>query len=125
MPWFFLRPSSDTRFNYKKWDGHLKIPSRQEIRFDIIILLTSEYPKVFPRAFADKNIVNYCGGNIYLNNTWEEGDRTFVMICHDHMKEQAAWDPHLSIAHFFIREIWYWWNAKQDTIIRLWDKEKI
>ncbi|MHA2294708.1 MAG: hypothetical protein ACXAEU_25140 [Candidatus Hodarchaeales archaeon] len=123
-PWFFLRPSSDSRYNFKKWDGFLKIPSRPEIKFDIVILLTSEYPKVFPRAFAEKSIVNYCGGNIYLNNTWQEGDKTFVMICHDHMKEQFAWDPQLSLAHFFIREIWYWWNAKQDTLIRLWDKEK-
>lgn len=123
QPWFFLKPCEEKKYNFVKWEGYLKVPSRPEICFDLVILLSKAYPKVFPKAFVEKRIIEYCAGNIYVSNTWEEQNKTFVMICHDHINEQSAWDPHMSIAHFFIREVWYWWNAKQNTIIRLWDEK--
>jgi hypothetical protein len=123
--WFFLKPCQDKRFNFQRWDGILKIPARPDIKFDLRIILTSEYPKVFPRAFAEDNIKSYCAGNIYPKNIWTEPDNTkqYIMICHDHMKEQeGAWNPQLSIAHFFVREVWYWWQSKVNRIIKEWDR---
>ncbi len=44
------------------------------------------------------------------------------MICHDHMGEiKSVWGPNLTIAHFFIREVWYWFAAMQNTIIKQWN----
>ncbi len=126
--WFFLKPCEQKAYNFQRWDGYLRIPNRTDISFEIRIILTSEYPKVFPRAFAEQNIVKYCAGNIYPNNIWrdqEPNSKEYVMICHDHMKEtDNAWNPQLSIAHFFLREVWYWWNSKINRIIEEWDKEK-
>lgn len=126
--WFFLKPSDKREYNYQRWDGFLKIPSRPDIVFEIRIILTSEYPRIFPRAFAESSIMKYCAGNIYPNNIWKDSDpgsKEYVMICHDQMKEiDNAWNPQLSIAHFFLREVWYWWNSKINRIIYEWDKEK-
>ncbi len=82
---------------------------------------------MFPRAFAEESIQLYCGGNIYPKNIWRDNatdsnDKKFVQLCHDHMTEQSAWHPKYSIAHFFIREVWYWWTAKSNRIINEWDK---
>lgn len=124
--WFFLRPSSDKRYNFQKWDGELKIPSRPDIKFELRIVLTSEYPNVFPRAFAEKSIMDYCAGNIYPKNIWTEpgNPKEYIMICHDHMTEQeGAWNNTLTIAHFFIREVMYWWNSKLTRIIEEWDSK--
>ena len=126
--WFFLKPSDKKEYNYQRWDGYLRIPTRPEIEFEIRIILTSEYHKVFPRAFAESSISQYCAGNIFPKNIWKDSDsdsKEFIMICHDHMKEtDNAWNPQLSIAHFFLREIWYWWSAKTNRVIYEWDKEK-
>lgn len=128
--WFFLRPAQDKRFNFQRWDGFLKIPTRPDIQFELRIVLTSKYPQVFPRAFAEQKIQDYCAGNIYPRNIWQDNPhdqngKKFIMICHDHMKEQAgAWTPNLSIAHFFIREVWYWWMSKINRVIHEWDKSK-
>ena len=122
-----LKPNRNKSYNYQRWDGDLRIPSRPDIRFSIRIVLTSQYPRVFPRAFAEDSIQQYCGGNIYPRNTWFDQEdklqsKKFVMICHDHMTDQSAWHPRYSIAHFFIREVWYWWVAKTNRIIEEWDK---
>ena len=126
--WFFLKPSDRKEYNYQRWDGFLKIPNRPDIEFELRIILTSEYPKVFPRAFAESSIMNYCAGNIFPKNIWKDSEpnsKEFIMICHDHMKEtDNAWNPQLSIAHFFLREVWYWWNSKINRVIYEWDKEK-
>ena len=124
--WFFLKPSNKKQYNYQKWDGFLKIPNRPDIEFEIRIILTSEYPKVYPRAFAESSIIHYCAGNIFPKNIWKDADdpnsKEFVMICH-HMKDtDDAWNPQLSIAHFFLREIWYWWSSKTNRVIYEWDK---
>ena len=104
------------------------IPYRPEIKFGIRIILPSEYPLVCPTAFAEKSIMDYCAGNIYPYNIWrdlENKSKEFVMICHDHMKEQVAWDPHLSIAHFLIREIHIWWMSKLDRVLTEWDNKHL
>ncbi|MHA2365098.1 MAG: hypothetical protein ACXAC7_14160 [Candidatus Hodarchaeales archaeon] len=128
--WFFLKPCDDRRFNFQRWDGSLKIPSRPDIAFNLRIVLTSEYPKVFPRAFAEESIKDYCAGNIYPKNIWQDNSKDpnsskFIMICHDHMKDTKAWQPELSIAHFFIREVWFWWTSKINRVIIEWDKKKM
>jgi hypothetical protein len=127
--WFFLKPFERKEYNFQRWDGYLKIPSRPDIEFEIRVILTSEYPKVYPRAFAESKIINYCAGNIFPKNIWKDSsasnEKEFIMICHDHMKEtDDAWNPHLSIAHFLLREIWYWWMSKINRVIFEWDKEK-
>jgi hypothetical protein len=128
--WFFLKPSIDKRYNFQRWDGILKIPARPDIQFDLRIILTSEYPYVFPRAFAEESIKNYCAGNIFPKNIWRDdshdtNSKNYIMICHDHMKELHAWNPGLSITHFLIREVWYWWMSKMNRIIQEWDKKKL
>ena len=127
--WFFLKPTSNKKYDYKRWDGNMYVPSQPDIKFDIRVVLPSEYPLVYPVAFAEKSIMDYCAGHIYPHNIWiDEEDRTreFIMICHDHMKEQErAWDPHLSIAHFMIREIHVWWMSKVNTVIREWNLKKL
>lgn len=122
--WFFLMPHHDPKFQYRVWNGHLKIPTRKDIQFDLRVVLTSEYPRVFPRAFVEESLVDYAAGNLYVESRWEVNEsKPFVMICHDHIKDQQFWSPNLSIAHFLLREIWMWWNAKSNTIINLWDEQ--
>ena len=121
-PWFQLKPTTGEMYNYMQWYGHLLIPQRSEIKFKIIILLTSEYPKVCPRCFVEEKISEYCG-KLYLKNTWEDGGKKYIMICHDHLAELGAWRPTLGIAHFFLREVWYWWSAQVNLIIREYDKK--
>ncbi len=53
-PWFKLFPERNPRYNYLIWAGNLVVPERPEINFDIKVLLTSEYPKVCPRCFAEE-----------------------------------------------------------------------
>ncbi len=121
-PWFRLVPSKNPRHNYLIWNGHILVPKRPEIKFDIAILLTSEYPKNCPRCFADDKIMDYCG-KLYFGNVWEQEGHKYVMICHDHMSETTAWKESLGIVHFFIREIWIWWMAQQNFIIQNWDEK--
>ena len=48
----------------------------------------------------------------------------YVMICHEHMETvDEAWHPQLTIAHFFIREVFYWWAAQQNLIIDSWNEK--
>src|SRR5271157_164428 len=124
-PWFQLTPVENPKFNFMVWKGYLTVPDRSDIQFDIRILLTSDYPKVTPRCFAEQKILNYCG-KIYTKNIWndpEENGKPYVMICHDHMAEQNAWEQDLGIVHFFVREVHFWWGAQQNIIIQEFDKE--
>ncbi len=125
-PWFQLAPSDNPKYNFMVWRGHLTVPDRPDIKFGIRILLTSDYPKVTPRCFADLDILNYCG-KIYTQNIWNDPDeagKKYVMICHDHMSQQEAWMDNLGIAHFFVREVWFWWAAQQNVIIQEYDRRK-
>jgi hypothetical protein len=124
-PWFHLTPFENPKYNFMIWKGFLTIPERPDILFNIRILLTSEYPKVSPRCFAELRISNYCG-KMYLKNVWNdpEDGKDYIMLCHDHMAEQEAWEDDLGIAHFFIREVWYWWSAMQNMIIKEFDLQK-
>ncbi|MHA1749634.1 MAG: hypothetical protein ACTSYS_13785 [Promethearchaeota archaeon] len=124
-PWFYLVIDKNPQFRGMLWRGYIQIPSRPDIKFNIVILLSSEYPKIMPRCFVEESISNYCG-KLYLNNKWKDPitSRSFIMICHDHMKEiSRIWEPVLSIAHFFIREVWFWFAAMQNIIIQEWDKK--
>ena len=58
-PWFKLFPEKNPRYNYLIWSGNLLVPERPEINFEIKVLLTSEYPTVCPRCFAEEKILNY------------------------------------------------------------------
>ena len=120
-PWFKLFPDKNPKYNYLVWTGHLTVPERPEIKFDIKVLLTSEYPKVCPRCFIDERIVDFCG-KVFLKNIWEQNGRKYMMICHEHMAETEAWEETLGIVHFFVREIWIWWAAQQNAIIQEHDK---
>lgn len=122
-PWFRLLPERNPRYNYLVWGGNLLVPERPEINFDIKVLLTSEYPKVCPRCFAEEEIVEYCG-KIFLKNIWEQDGKKYVMICHEHMTNTHAWKEKLGIAHFFIRQVWVWWAAQQNLIIKEYDKRE-
>jgi len=102
----------------------------------LIIVLSGEYPKVSPRAFIEDSLVELAGSKIYLKNRFppkmdEENKwvrdpvtgKSFVMICHDHMSEvKDAWTPNLGIVHFFIREVWFWFAAMQNLIIKEYDR---
>ena len=120
-PWFKLVPSRNPAHKFLIWEGYILVPSRKEIKFDIVLLLTSDYPKICPRCFAEENILNYCG-KLYFGNVWEQEGKKYIMICHDHMSETNAWKPTLGVAHFFIREVWIWWMAQQNFIIQTWDE---
>jgi hypothetical protein len=58
------------RYNYLIWSGNLLVPEKPEVKFNIKVLLTSEYPKVCPRCFYEEKILEYCG-KIFLKNIWE------------------------------------------------------
>jgi hypothetical protein len=123
-PWFVLKPDTNPKYNFCIWKGYLQVPSEPQIKFEMVILLNSEYPKVLPRCLLEEKITNYCG-KIYLKNTWTDPitKKSYVMICHDHMSElQQAWEPNLGIVHFFIREVWFWFAAMQNLIIDNWKK---
>jgi len=124
-PWFMLKPDANPKYNFCLWRGYLQIPAHPQIRFEMVILLSSEYPQVIPRCFLEKRITNYCG-KIYLKNVWKDpqSGKEFVMICHDHMSELAhSWDSSLGIVHFFIREVWFWFAAMQNIIIEEYRKQ--
>lgn len=123
--WFFLAPNKEPKYNFMKWEGMLVVPSKPEIKFKMVILLPGNYPYSCPRAFVEEKIVDYCG-KLYLKNIWEEPNgEKYVMICHDHMSEvEDAWKPTLTIAHFFIREVFYWWSAQQQLVIDEWNRCK-
>lgn len=120
-PWFRLFPEKDPKFNYMVWSGSLMVPENLNINFEIKVLLTSEYPKVCPRCFAEEDIINYCG-KVFLKNIWNQNGKKYVMICHEHMTNTNAWQPTLGIVHFFIRQIWVWWAAQQNIIIKEYEK---
>ena len=121
--WFHLAPCKEEGYNFMKWEGFLQVAARPDIRFKIVILLPGNYPSSCPRAFIEEKIVDFAG-KIFLKNIWNENGQNFIMICHDHMKEvEEAWNPRLTIAHFFIREVFYWWAAQQNMIIDEWDKK--
>ena len=125
-PWFQLSPVDNPRYNFMIWKGQLMVLDRPEVKFDIRILLTSDFPKVAPRCFAYIEILNYCG-KIYTKNVWKDPDepgKQYVMICHDRMAQQQAWSDNLGIAHFFVREVWFWWAAQQNVIIQEFEKRK-
>ena len=124
--WFFLRPCTDKKYNFQRWDGVLKVPGRPDIEFELKIILTSEYPHVYPRAFAEEKIKEYCAGNIYPKNIWQDSEnpsKNYIMICHDHMTDLQAWNPGFSLTHFLVREVWYWWMSKLNRVIVEWDKK--
>lgn len=123
-PWFLLKPDSNPKYNFCVWRGHLIVPSKPEIKFDMVILLSSEYPKVIPRCLLEEKIIDYAH-KIYVKNTWNDlsTQKTYVMICHDHMSEVSrVWAPNLGIVHFFIREVWFWFASMQNTIIQNWEQ---
>ena len=123
-PWFQIQPIQKKEYNFMVWKGHLTIPDRPDILFQTRILLNPEYPKIPPRCFAEQSISNYCG-KLYLESQWKDPDenQVYIMICHDHMAEQDAWNANLGIAHFFIREVWFWWAAQQNFIMQEYDKK--
>lgn len=122
-PWFRLFPDTNQRHNFLIWSGNLLVPDHPEINFNIKVLLTSEYPKVCPRCFADSKIITYCD-KLFLKNIWEQDDKKYVMICHEHMSNTDAWNESLGIVHFFLRQIWVWWAAQQNVIINEFNKRK-
>lgn len=67
--------------------------------------------------------MEYCG-KIFLKNIWEQEGKKYVMICHEHMSNTQAWRENLGIVHFFIRQVWVWWAAQQNVIIKEYDKHK-
>lgn len=118
-PWFLLKPDRNPKYNYCIWRGFLQVPEYPEIKFEMVILLNSEYPKVIPRCLLEEKIVDY-SGKLYLKNIWvdPESKRRYIMICHDHMSQlENVWAPNLGIVHFFIREVWFWFAAMQNIII--------
>jgi hypothetical protein len=130
-PWFYIKP--DVKYKGVIWRGYIAIPSKLDLKFDMIIILSGEYPRVMPKAFIEDSLIELAGSKIYVKNRfppkqdpatkqWEkdpETGKSFVMICHDHMAEvQGAWAPNLGIVHFFIREVWFWFAAMQNTILR-------
>jgi hypothetical protein len=126
IPWLQIKPDQNPKYNFMLWRGYVQIPKRTDIKFDMIILLSSEYPQVIPRCFLEESIVNFTG-KLYQKNQYRDPDteKTYVMICHDHMEEVSdTWEPILGIAHFFIREVWFWFAAMQNYIISEWDKQK-
>ena len=119
--WFKLFPDSARSYNYLVWGGHLCIPERPEIKFDIKVVLTSEYPKNFPRCFIEEEAVKYCD-KIFLKNVWNQNGKIYKMICHQHLRDGSVWKTNLGIAHFFIREIWVWFAVQQNYIINEYDR---
>ncbi len=125
--WFDLAPDRRKEFKYKVWKGQFKIPSRPDIYFDMRVILTNEYPHAMPRAFIEDSITKYTSKHLYLNSRWDRTmdkaeTKSFVMICHDHSKEFELWTPNLSIAHFLLRQILYWWNAKINILVDRFDE---
>ncbi len=53
------------------WKGFIQVPKIPEIKFDMLILLSSEYPKVIPRCFLEKKIADYTG-KLYPNNNFKD-----------------------------------------------------
>ncbi|MBN1800750.1 MAG: SIR2 family protein [Candidatus Lokiarchaeota archaeon] len=122
-PWFLLVPEKDPKYNYMIWRGHLLVISDPRIRFEIVVLLSSEYPKTIPRAFVEDKIMQYCG-KIYTKNEWKEKDKKYVMISHDHMGIVGnIWNPTSGIVHFFIRQVWYWFACQIPFICRTWEEK--
>ncbi|MBD3190077.1 MAG: hypothetical protein GF308_05515 [Candidatus Heimdallarchaeota archaeon] len=126
IPWFHLVPSKKKAYNFLLWEGYLRVVSRPEIRFDFIILLPATYPTNCPRALIDEVVLKkYKCSKIYANNTYVDKDtkKTYVMICHDHLKEVGeVWTPSLTIAHFLIREVHTWWTAQQNLVLTTYDE---
>lgn len=125
IPWLNLKPDPNPKYNFMIWRGFIQVPSQPEIKFDMVILINSEYPKVIPRCFLEEKIADYVG-KLYIKNIFTDPDtnKKYIMICHDHMGElKDAWAPNLTIAHFFIREVWYWFAAMQNNIIAEWNKK--
>nr|MDO8112106.1 hypothetical protein [Candidatus Sigynarchaeota archaeon] len=136
-PWFYIKP--DTRFKGVIWRGYITLPTHPDLKFDMIILLSGEYPRAMPKAFIEDSLIELAGSKIYVKNRYPppskddpapkqwpkdpETGKSFVMICHDHMSAvEGAWAPNLGIVHFFIREVWFWFAAMQNVIIREHEK---
>ncbi len=118
--WFRLVPRTRSNDNYQIWRGYVKVPARPKVKLDLAVVLTTEYPGVMPRAFLDEKVSDLCD-KLWPKLTWTEDDKRFVMICHDHMKGLAqAWHQKLGIVHFLSRQVWIWWIAQQELIMRHW-----
>ncbi|MHA1698448.1 MAG: hypothetical protein ACTSWN_06385 [Promethearchaeota archaeon] len=136
--WFYIRPDPNPKYKSMLWRGYIQIPSRPHLKFDMVILLSGEYPKVTPRAFVEESLISLAGSKIYVENRfppkklpngeWAKDPvtkKSYVMICHDHMARlENAWAPNLGIVHFFIREVWFWFAAMQKFIIEEDDRRR-
>ncbi|MFX1521828.1 MAG: hypothetical protein ACFFCD_18135 [Promethearchaeota archaeon] len=126
-PWFRLRPRK--LYNFRIWDGYIQIPSRPEIKFKIVVVLSKEYPKDFPKCYVHESILPYTE-KLFPNMIWKDHNtnETYVLICHQHMEPGTSlyvneiWKPTLSIAHYFVREVRFWWSDIQNNLIEQWDK---
>jgi hypothetical protein len=123
-PWLFINLKRDPKFNFMIWRGYLLCPRRPDIYFDMVILLSKEYPKVIPRYFLEKSILDY-SGKMYTKNKWIDHlskKKFFIIYDYDMTEAVGAWEPTIGNAHFFVRIIWYWFVAIQRLIILKWNK---
>ncbi|MDH5403205.1 MAG: hypothetical protein OEY49_11990 [Candidatus Heimdallarchaeota archaeon] len=121
--WFSLAPDRNKKFKFRIWKGTLFVPNRPDISFELRIIFSSDYPKVFPRAFVEESMIKYAGSKLYVESRWDTNEKkSFVMICHEHLKAFDVWSPNLSIAHFLIRQILIWWNSIMHLVVKMWDE---
>lgn len=123
LPWFRLYPEKTRKYKYLVWGGYISIPEKPEIKFDIKVLITSEYPKACPRCFIDKEIEKY-SDKIFLKNIWKQDGKTYKMICHEHITKKNVWKETFGIAHFLIRQIWIWFAVQQNYIMAEYEKHQ-
>lgn len=102
LTWFTLKP--DNRQNFQVWKGQLILG---EICFDYRVVLAREYPRAFPRAFVEEDMLEYTKKDIYQASTFSSNEeKTFVMIDYD--THDINWKPELTIAHFMLRRVRIW-----------------
>jgi len=136
-PWFFIKPDPDPKYRGMLWRGYIVI-SKYNIRYDLVILLSKEYPKMAPRAFIEDSLTELAGSRIYVKNRFPPSSdsssqinaidnvtkKSFVMLCHDHITEvEGVWSNNLGITHFFIREVWFWFAAMYNVIISEYERK--
>jgi hypothetical protein len=118
-PWITLMPDKDPKYNNSLWRGEIFFSSNRSVSFKIIVLLSSEYPKVPPRCFIEEKIAQYCG-KLYLKNAWVDHNNNskYVMICHDHMIELlGGWVPTHGIVQFLISTVHLWYAGNHNLVL--------
>lgn len=117
--WIFFHPEKIEKFKYKLWNGYLQDPNHTQVKFEIYILLTNNYPKIAPRCYIEEKIINYCS-YVSPKMTFEKDGKIFIQM--DAYFSKFNWRPTFGLIHFIVKAVQIWWAVNKNKIVEVYNK---